>query len=398
MPSYRTNIFGFLSSNDLQAEAQVDGQKAGNMGFWDQRLALAWTAKNIPAFGGDADNITVGGYSAGAHSAFHQMAHELYFVPDGDAIIKKVICWSNSPGVQPRTAAQHQKQFDEVLEALGISTSLSAEQKLESLRAVPMQQLVHVQSRLKISEFRATSDDAFVSKRLVANINNGDFAKRMKARKIKLMNGECRDEHNLYRAWRTPANSYDAVRTRLIGDYPETVVDKLMRHYCRGTRALPPGRKDWQDLFGHIYADMQVHHLERGFHRALQEGGLVFGKDVLRYRFNWRAKCVDSFFPPEWEVTHATDMAIWFWGLDYGEGLSEKDKDILKTWNEGFAAFVKGEDPTWGTAGIMDMKRLKADGETDVWQDNQWDKGLEVWDLVNGSKASGLVGWIKSKL
>lgn len=92
-PAYRLNSFGFIASKELQAEAAKVGETAGNMGFWDQRAALEWTAANIGHFGGDANNITVGGYSAGSHSAFHQMAHELYFVPDGKAIIRRVIMW-----------------------------------------------------------------------------------------------------------------------------------------------------------------------------------------------------------------------------------------------------------------------------------------------------------------
>ncbi|KAK3686386.1 hypothetical protein LTR37_019859 [Vermiconidia calcicola] len=361
MPAYRLNLFGFLASKELEAEAKTNGEAAGNMGFWDQRTALEWTAKNISFFGGDSNKITVGGYSAGAHSAFHQLAHELLFVPDDKAIIKRTISWSNSPGVQPRTVLQHQKQFEELLGSLDISLSLSAKEKLEKLRATSVQDLVEVQEKLKISEFRATSDDAFVSKQLMASINSGDFARRMKARGIKFMNGECRDEHNLYQSWRTPSNSYDAVRTRLVGDYPETVVDKLMLHYCGKAKKLPPGVKDWPEIFGLIYADMQVHSLERGLHRALSKGGLVYGKDVFRYRFEWRAKCVDSNFPPEWGVTHATDMAIWFWGLDYGSGLSDQDKMIVKPFNEAFAAFVKGEDLRWDTSNVKEMKRLRSD-------------------------------------
>jgi len=93
MPGYRLNLLGFLASKELQAEAHVDGEAAGNIGFWDQRLALEWTSKHIGHFGGDANNITVGGYSAGAHSTFHQLAHEVYAVPDDKAIIRRAIMW-----------------------------------------------------------------------------------------------------------------------------------------------------------------------------------------------------------------------------------------------------------------------------------------------------------------
>lgn len=37
----------------------------GNYGFWDQRMGLEWTHANIAAWGGNADNITIGGLSAG---------------------------------------------------------------------------------------------------------------------------------------------------------------------------------------------------------------------------------------------------------------------------------------------------------------------------------------------
>ena len=398
MPAYRLNLFGFLASRELQAEAEKVGETTGNMGFWDQRTALEWTAKNIGYFGGDASNITVGGYSAGAHSAFQQLAHELYFVPDDKAVIKRTIMWSNSPGVQPRTVQQHQAQFEELLGTLDIPLSLSGEEKLKRLRSVSIHDLVPILETLKISEFRATSDDAFVSRSLMANINSGDFAQRMKARGIRLMNGECRDEHNVYQSWRTPGESFDAVRTRLIADYPEFIVNKLMHYYCRGRKTLPKGLESWQKLFGYIYADMQVHSLERGFHRALENGGATFGRDVLRYRIDWRAKCLDSVFPPEWGVTHSTDMAIWFWGLDYGDGLTDDEKRLLKPWNEAFAAFVKGDEPGWGTNGVKEMKRLRSDGKTDVWVDTHWELNLPIWDLANGDAGDGGPGTIKARL
>lgn len=68
MPAYRVNVFGFITSRELEAEAEKHGESVGNMGFWDQRTALEWTAKHISFFGGNAKNITVGGYSAGKHT------------------------------------------------------------------------------------------------------------------------------------------------------------------------------------------------------------------------------------------------------------------------------------------------------------------------------------------
>lgn len=396
-PAYRVNAFGFLASKELQAEAHPQGQPTGNQGFWDQRLALEWTAQHIGVFGGDATNITIGGYSAGSHSVYQQLCHELYFVPDERAIIKRAVMWSNSPGVQAKTINEQQKQFDELLETLGIPSTASPTKKLEQLRAISPRDLVKAQNAMKLSEFRALSDDIFVDKRIIDKINSGDFARRMKARGIKLLNGECKDEHFLYQAWRTPPPSYDAVYTRLCADYPEGAVRKLMALRCGDKHTLPKGSKDWQDAFGRLYADMQVHALERGFHRALVNGGLEPGKDLLRYRFEWRTTGSYASFPSEWLITHGTDWSIWFWGI-HGDGLTDDEKAVLESWNRKFSAFVHGEDPQWGTSSVREALRLSADGKTDIWTDERWDEDLEIWDAVNGQTASGLLGWIRSKL
>ena len=57
---YRLGYLGFLCTGDDAAK--------GNYGLWDQLEALKWTKENIAAFGGDVDQITVGGQSAGAVS------------------------------------------------------------------------------------------------------------------------------------------------------------------------------------------------------------------------------------------------------------------------------------------------------------------------------------------
>lgn len=47
LPAYRVNLFGFLASRELEEEANSSKEPVGNFGFWDQRLALEWTHKNI---------------------------------------------------------------------------------------------------------------------------------------------------------------------------------------------------------------------------------------------------------------------------------------------------------------------------------------------------------------
>jgi len=59
--NYRTNVFGFPGSPDLPLAGN-------NLGFLDQELALQWVRLNIAKFGGDPNQITIAGESAGAQS------------------------------------------------------------------------------------------------------------------------------------------------------------------------------------------------------------------------------------------------------------------------------------------------------------------------------------------
>lgn len=67
--NYRMGLFGILSQDHINAE----GHAWGNYGLMDQQAVLRWVKRNIAAFGGDPNNVTLGGQSAGAWDTSAQM-------------------------------------------------------------------------------------------------------------------------------------------------------------------------------------------------------------------------------------------------------------------------------------------------------------------------------------
>lgn len=73
--NYRVGVFGYFSHPALSAESPH--QASGNYGTSDQIQALKWIRQHIADYGGDADNITLFGQSAGALSITHLMVSPL---------------------------------------------------------------------------------------------------------------------------------------------------------------------------------------------------------------------------------------------------------------------------------------------------------------------------------
>jgi para-nitrobenzyl esterase len=73
--NYRLNVLGFLAHPQLSAESEH--HTSGNYGLLDQIAALQWVQKNIAAFGGDPNLVTIFGQSAGATSVSYLLASPL---------------------------------------------------------------------------------------------------------------------------------------------------------------------------------------------------------------------------------------------------------------------------------------------------------------------------------
>ncbi|KAI0478256.1 alpha/beta-hydrolase [Xylaria cf. heliscus] len=123
--NFRLGRFGFLALPELSAES--GHQASGNYGIMDQISALQWVQRNIKVFGGNPDNVTIGGASSGGASI-----HNLRISPLAKGLFSKGICESG-PGVAPAlngnghiaaymTLSAAEEAGTELKEALGASS------------------------------------------------------------------------------------------------------------------------------------------------------------------------------------------------------------------------------------------------------------------------------------
>lgn len=110
--NYRVNVFGFLAHPEITKEAP---EAPANFGHLDQQAGLKWVIKNIPAFGGDPDNITIGGQSAGGGSVMYQMA-----CPQNKGLFKRAIVESGVIGDPYRAESVFKPLPLDEAEALGM--------------------------------------------------------------------------------------------------------------------------------------------------------------------------------------------------------------------------------------------------------------------------------------
>ncbi|MDI4646989.1 carboxylesterase/lipase family protein [Cohnella hashimotonis] len=130
--AYRLNAFGFLCHPDITAEAP---EAPANFGHLDQQAATRWVKRNIAAFGGDPDNLTIGGQSAGGGSVMNQLAS-----PQNEGLFQRAIVQSGVfttlyPGSGAprflREFAEAEADGIRFFEALGVS-SLAEARRLDA--------------------------------------------------------------------------------------------------------------------------------------------------------------------------------------------------------------------------------------------------------------------------
>lgn len=127
--NYRLNVFGFLCHPEITAEAP---DAPANFGHLDQQAATRWVKRNIAAFGGDPDKITIGGQSAGGWSVMSQLTS-----PQNEGLFQRAIVQSGlftslypGNGMAPfwRRLTEAEQEGIRFFEYLGVSSLAEARQ------------------------------------------------------------------------------------------------------------------------------------------------------------------------------------------------------------------------------------------------------------------------------
>jgi acetylcholinesterase/cholinesterase len=290
VPNYRLGALGWLVTDTVE----------GNFGLNDQRLAIRWVQNNIQNFGGNPQNITIFGQSAGATS----VATHLTSVGSRDLNIAKAIK-SNPWSLPLKTPAQAKEiggvflltagcPFDtmECLRGLSIDTILRAEADAEKTIPVDTIQLFY--------PFTPLIDGKDVVQNPMNAFLSGDFNPA-----IPVVLGSVANETVLfiYPEFPKPVG-VDEFKTIILTLFPFVDYNQILAHY-----PIPAGTNDTRPLLSQVGTDYLFTCPTRKIARTIDSAGgnawLYFYNHVLsfkeawgpNYTFCWNAVCHASELP-----------------------------------------------------------------------------------------------------
>lgn len=224
--NYRLGALGFLAHPALTAESP-DGA-SGNYGLMDQQEALRWVQRNIAQFGGDTNNVTIFGESAGAISVLAQLASTEAADLFQRAIVQSFAYLGNDV---PRSVAETQGSTLET--ALGCSD-------LACLRAVPVSMLLAAEDPQELA-YRPDIDGKLLTQAIGSALASGDFSR------VPVILGTTHDEARYSVAFNfdlqpgagpVTAEQYPAA-VAAGGAFPAQIVSAIVQQYSLSDYASP---------------------------------------------------------------------------------------------------------------------------------------------------------------
>ncbi|HEX3987998.1 MAG TPA: carboxylesterase family protein, partial [Verrucomicrobiae bacterium] len=198
--NYRMGIFGFFEHPELTKESEHGA--SGNYGLMDMVASLQWVKRNISAFGGDPDNVTIFGESAGSFAVSALMASPMSQGLFNRAIGESGAFFGNTLKLDSRADAEDS--------CVIFATAALGGSSLETLRNTPAKKLLDASRKQRKVSFEPVIDGYFFPSDAVSIFAAG------KQSHVALLAGWNRDEGN-YRGFfgkETPTLDHFAERAK----------------------------------------------------------------------------------------------------------------------------------------------------------------------------------------
>lgn len=165
--NYRLGVLGYLAHPELSAETAQNA--SGNYGLMDQILALQWVKRNIAAFGGDPEKVTLAGESAGALSVALLMTS-----PKAEGLFDRAIL--QSAYLVTMAALKEPVHGMPSAEAVGAAmVAQSGAADIAELRKMPAGRLVDLGARTGFFPFGVV-DGEYITDQMISVFDRGEQA------------------------------------------------------------------------------------------------------------------------------------------------------------------------------------------------------------------------------
>lgn len=360
--NYRVGRFGFFGHPALTA-ANADGGRLGNYGYMDQIAALKWIKANAAAFGGDPDNITVFGESAGGGSV-----HMLLTSPEAKGLFQRAGIMSGGGRgslMGPRRLSQDLPGAPSA-ETIGLNFAKTVgvegagPEALKALRALSAEQVTAGLNMMAM--FTASGPPTYGGPMLDGKI-------------------VVADPESAYRAGTQVKGPILVGATSAdIGFGFQRTKDEVFDQFGPARDAAkaaydPTGDRDLRVVATEAAMDKMMVEPARFMAQAISAQGLP----AYAYRFSYVADSMQG----EWKTgaPHATEIPYVFDTVKakYGDAVTAKDAAIAKAANTYFANFAKTGDPNGQGLADWPAYAVKADVLMDFGADGVARAKPEPW-------------------